>query len=248
MTRSNRAILFDLFGTLVRFDGRRLPVLDRPEGPVRSTVPAYASLLLDVVPGCSPAAFHGVLVDVSIEIAREQRDTRQEISSHQRFARALRAVGAAGNDLDAQARSLSAAHMRALAAAVYLPEGHRELLGRIGTRWATGLVSNFDHAPTARDILERTGLAPLLGAVVISDECGWRKPAPAIFQDALTRLGVLAADTGFVGDSYEDDVRGAIAAGLQPIWLQPGDATRTEDVPGVRRITDLRDLERVLED
>jgi len=247
MTRSRRAILFDLFGTLVRFDARRLPVLDCPEGEVRSTVPAYASVLRHIVPGCEPATFHRALVEVSAEIAREQRETCLETSSLQRFARALLAVGVTGNDCDTQARALSAAHMQALAAAVYLPDGHRELLERLGARRATGVVSNFDHAPTAREILERTGLAPLLGAVVISDECGWRKPSPAIFHDALTRLGAQAGDTSFVGDSYEHDVCGAIAAGLRPIWLQRDGATRGADGGAVRQIVDLRDVERVLE-
>lgn len=62
------------------------------------------------------------------------------------------------------------------------------------------------------------GLAPLMDVVLISEREGVRKPEAAIFERALTRLGVDAASAWFVGDHPDADIRGAKEAGLTAIW------------------------------
>ena len=79
------------------------------------------------------------------------------------------------------------------------------------------VVSNWDVS--LHDVLERTGLRPLVDAVVISAELGAAKPDPAIFRAALERLGAAADDAIHVGDSVEHDVAGARAAGLEAILV-----------------------------
>ena len=79
------------------------------------------------------------------------------------------------------------------------------------------VVSNWDVS--LHDVLERTGLRGLVGAVVISAELGVAKPDPAIFRAALDRLGARAADAMHVGDSVEADVAGARAAGLEAVLV-----------------------------
>jgi putative hydrolase of the HAD superfamily len=85
-----------------------------------------------------------------------------------------------------------------------------------------GLVSNFDHPPHVRRILSENGWATVFDTIVISSEVGVKKPDPAIFALALQRTGISAADAIYVGDTH-DDVAGAIAAGIQPIFI-----TRTD--------------------
>jgi putative hydrolase of the HAD superfamily len=107
-----------------------------------------------------------------------------------------------------------------------------EALARLragGARLA--VVSNWDVS--LHDVLERTGLRPLVDAVVISAEVGAAKPQPAIFHAALERLGATAADALHVGDSLELDVAGARAAGLRAVLVaRDGDPPR-EGVPTV---------------
>ena len=79
------------------------------------------------------------------------------------------------------------------------------------------VVSNWDVS--LHDVLERTGLRPLVDAVVISAELGAAKPDPAIFRAALERLGAAADDAIHVGDSVVHDVAGARAAGLEAILV-----------------------------
>jgi putative hydrolase of the HAD superfamily len=239
-----RAILFDLFGTLVHFDLSRLPVLELPQGAVRSTIPSYAKLLAEMAPGVEPATFLEALVAVSVEIARERRESHREVPSRRRFERALLRLGVGREDVRKNAERLSLAHMEELTAAAVTPPAHRPLLERLGKKVALGCISNFDHAPSAHRVLERANLAPLLEVVVISDSFGMCKPSPAIFAEGLRVLGVDASEAIFVGDSIEEDVRGATSAGLEAVWLNP---TGAEPAAGPMPATTIRELTEIEE-
>jgi putative hydrolase of the HAD superfamily len=99
------------------------------------------------------------------------------------------------------------------------------------------VVSNWDVS--LHDVLERTGLRPLVDSVVISAEEGVAKPDPAIFRTALERLGADATAALHVGDSVEHDVAGARAAGLEAV-LVARDGARAP--AGVRTIASLDEL------
>jgi HAD superfamily hydrolase (TIGR01549 family) len=102
-----------------------------------------------------------------------------------------------------------------------------------------GLVSN-----TGRDLQEfvvHHGLE--VDAVVGSRAFGRTKPHPTIFQEALKRLGVAPADAAMVGDSPEDDVEGARAAGIRTAFLLDRDE-RYPEIPD--RLPDLYALPAAL--
>ena len=79
-----------------------------------------------------------------------------------------------------------------------------------------GLVSNA--GVDVRQVVERSGMARLLDAVIISHEIGAVKPAPPIFERALAALGVPAERALMVGDSPRDDV-GAAFLGIRTLIL-----------------------------
>jgi putative hydrolase of the HAD superfamily len=81
-----------------------------------------------------------------------------------------------------------------------------------------GLVSNFDHPPHVRRILSENGWATIFDTVIISSEVGLKKPDPAIFALALQQVKVRQNDAVYIGDTH-DDVDGAIAAGIHPIFI-----------------------------
>ena len=99
------------------------------------------------------------------------------------------------------------------------------------------VVSNWDVS--LHDVLERTGLRPLVDAVVISAELGVAKPDPAIFRAALDRLGAGPDGALHVGDSLEDDVAGARAAGLEAVLVARNGAPAPEGVRAVRSLAEL---------
>ena len=63
------------------------------------------------------------------------------------------------------------------------------------------------------------GLDRFFPEPLISDEVGVQKPDPAIFEQALTTLEVLASDAVYIGNSFVNDVEGAAAVGMDTIWL-----------------------------
>ncbi len=97
--------------------------------------------------------------------------------------------------------------------------GTLAMLTQLKTRYRLGLVSNLTHAPAAWRILETLGLAPFFDTIIVSGQIGYRKPHPKIFHALLADLGVSGAQTAFIGDNLEADVRGAQQAGIQPIWM-----------------------------
>ena len=82
-----------------------------------------------------------------------------------------------------------------------------------------GLVSNFDHPPHVRRILSANGLQKFFEVIAISSEVGVKKPDPAIFAFALEQTRLSPAEVVYVGDT-DEDVAGAIAAGIHPIFIQ----------------------------
>jgi putative hydrolase of the HAD superfamily len=99
------------------------------------------------------------------------------------------------------------------------------------------VVSNWDIS--LGDVLERLGLASLVDGVVTSAAAGARKPSPRIFRQALELAGTSAERATHVGDSFEEDVGGARAAGIAPVLLSRGGE---RGPPGVRTIASLAEL------
>jgi putative hydrolase of the HAD superfamily len=236
-----RAILFDLCDTLVHFDAERLPLVEIDKQPTRTTAQAiYAAI------GPSPPVdfegFFGCLKAVTSEIAAQRDSDHREVTSQERFRRVLDRLGLAASPHEAA--QLVEVHMTRLAEALVTPEHHFRVLATLAERYRLGVVTNFDHAPTVRNILMRDGLEPYFDAVIISSEIGWRKPHRAMFGAALDRLGIPAADALFVGDNFELDVVGASSAGLTAVWYRRESSQDPRN--GHQSIADLAELPRLL--
>lgn len=114
-------------------------------------------------------------------------------------------------------------------------------LSELAGRHRIAILSNNPYARTA---LEEQGHAHLFEAVVMAEE-PYRKPHPRAFEVAAAQFGCDPAGLVYVGDSIENDVEGALAAGWTPIWIDRFDDGY--DLPGVSRISTLRQLPAVLD-
>lgn len=99
------------------------------------------------------------------------------------------------------------------------------------------VCSNWDwHLDRA---LAQCGLDTLVDVAVTSARAGARKPHPRIYRHTLERCGgVDPADALFVGDTWDADVEGPLAAGLRAVHLHRPDDRRPPPAPG--SIPDLR--------
>lgn len=100
-------------------------------------------------------------------------------------------------------------------------------------------ASNWDSS--LPEVLERTGLAPLLDGVVSSAAAGAAKPDARLFEAALELAGVPPADALHVGDRPDNDVEGAHALGMRAVLIAR-DGHSTPTAPGVPVIGTLAEL------
>lgn len=102
------------------------------------------------------------------------------------------------------------------------------------------VVSNWDVS--LHEVLDRTGLRPLVDGAISSAEAGSAKPDPVIFGQALELARAQAGETWHVGDSFEADVEGARRAGIAPVLIDRDAPARPAEATGVRRIASLAEL------
>jgi putative hydrolase of the HAD superfamily len=80
-----------------------------------------------------------------------------------------------------------------------------------------GIVSNWD--PSLELLCANHGLPDHLDFILASEAEGFAKPGPMLFRRALARAGVPPARVIHVGDSFDHDVVGASALGIQAVLL-----------------------------
>jgi HAD superfamily hydrolase (TIGR01509 family) len=243
-----RAVFFDLFDTLVRFDRDRLPEVTIAGRIVRSTAGHLHPILRAWSPDLTLETFHKALQESWQEAERRRAIDHREVAAPERFAYLFRCLA-----LDPDRcppgllQNLLDTHRRELSKAAEFPAHHGPLLTDLARRYRVALVSNFDYTPTALGILREAGVADLFDTIVVSDEIGWRKPAPAIFEEALRRVGVTADQTLFVGDRPDIDVLGAHQVGMRTAWINPDAAPLPPGIPKPDvELRDLGDLRPVL--
>jgi HAD superfamily hydrolase (TIGR01509 family) len=226
-----RAILFDLFGTVALFDHTKLPVFEWNGQTSRSTMGRLREIYEQKKLNISFERFFLALSAVSRELGEQRSRQMREFSSLHRFSQTLLRAGFAESPETLRlAEEFSLLHMDILAESMAVPVTHEEFLAQVQQRYATALVSNFDHGPTARRVLGSRASSHL-HHIVVSDEHGWRKPHPQIFTDALSVLGVSPGEALFVGDSPQDDIVGAKTVGMDMAWVNASGVTLPDGVP-----------------
>src|SRR5438552_4114244 len=115
----------------------------------------------------------------------------------------------------------------------------REVLSELkNRRFKLGVISNFDNR--AYSVMRSLEILHFFDAVTLSSETGYCKPDREIFDAAVRKLGVFAAEALFVGDHLQDDVEAAAKAGLSAVLIDRRNRHQTNS--SVRRITSLREI------
>jgi len=95
-----------------------------------------------------------------------------------------------------------------------------DLLARWSRRYRLGIVTNGTTG-WQMGKLEASGLLRFFPRehIIISEEAGCEKPAPEIYQRALSASQTAAEHALFVGDSWSNDVVGPGRLGIRAVWF-----------------------------
>ena len=219
-----KAALFDFYGTLARAT-RWGPTVEEVLGRRGVSVAAAAR-----------ARWEAETAD-GVDHGDHSADRDRYVAWEQaRLRRLAEGCGVGPADLDGVVTELYATSKD------FTLEAYDEVPGVLATLRERGLTvavcSNWDW--DLDRALARSGLDDFVDVVVTSAQVGTRKPHPRIYEVTLERCGVAAADALFVGDTWGPDVEGPRAAGLAPVLVWRNGLDPPADVPGVRRIADLR--------
>jgi putative hydrolase of the HAD superfamily len=202
-----RAVLFDLDDTL--FDHAHatrhaLSAVARAEAALARWTPdelfARHSLVLETL-------HRRVLAgEIDVDAARLER-----------FATLIAQAG--GADAGARAAAITPVYREAYEAGWRAVPGAIELVGAVHAAGAAIVIVTNNGVAEQRRKIRRLGIESLVCALVTSEETGSIKPDAAIFRTALD-CGAATADRAvMLGDSWEADVAGALAAGIRPVWF-----------------------------
>jgi putative hydrolase of the HAD superfamily len=224
-----RAVLIDALGTLV--------ALEPPHVALKATL--YREAGIDVPSKRAAAAFEAE-IDYYVEHHLEGRDDESLADLRDRCAAVLyEALGEPSLDRDLVRRAmLESIHFDAFADAAPALQTFR----------AGGLrvvvASNWDCS--LPQVLADARLLHLIDGVVSSAVAGAAKPDARLFDAALELAGCEAGEAIHVGDSIENDVAGAMVAGIAPVLVARDAASSPSVPPGTPVVRSLMDLAAAL--
>lgn len=215
-----KAIVLDLFDTLVAWNPALLPMAAWRGREFRSTTPLLFPILEESLGArFDREAFMDAHAKVYEEIFAARSRDEIEISCLERFTRTLERIGVEPVLAGELAERLRRTHMARVREVTAAPAPRLEAVRRLHQHYRLGLLSNFDDAATGHEIMHDTGIHALFEVVVISAELGLRKPHRDIFRHTLDALALAPGEILFVGDTPHEDVLGAKRMGIHVAWI-----------------------------
>ena len=116
---------------------------------------------------------------------------------------------------------------------------------QVQKNYRTAVLSNADDG----FLLPNLRLLDLEFETVLSSEMARSyKPQPELFLEMLSRLGLQAEETVYVGDRHYEDVHGARSVGMRAVWINRGDRGLRDDLPApAHTIASLNELPSTIE-
>lgn len=218
-----KAIGFDLFNTLITADPKA--VSEAVERLMKSL--RKSGLVFEDTP------FKKTYRRCALDFLEKTREDGRE--THNRFwvSAALQEMGHPVEPDDPRVTLALESYFSAFFDYCRVIPGALEMLEKLKGSYRLGLLSNFTHAPAAKGLIDKLGLAPFFEVLLISGEIGYRKPHALVFRKLVEDFGVDRTLVLYVGDNIEADVNGALAAGIRPVWFTWAMEHKVPMLPGI---------------
>ena len=225
-----KAVFFDLYNTIVRFDP------PREELQIR----ACREVGVEITPEALRRGYWEADDFMVRENARASIQNLPEAERQAFWAQYERVLlKAAGSEVSAEVALKIITRVRQFRSDFVLFPDVLPTLAVLRNRGlVTGLLSNLH-----RDLgllCTRLGVAPYFDFLLTSEEVGSEKPHAAIFLTALERAAARPDEAIHVGDQFYSDVIGAQGVGIKPLLLDRYDLGK--DLKGCTRIKSLAEV------
>jgi putative hydrolase of the HAD superfamily len=118
-----------------------------------------------------------------------------------------------------------------------------EILSYLHPKYHLHIISNgFDDVQHRK--MKAAKIHHLFQHIITSDNSGFRKPQKGIFEFAMKQAGASGADSLFIGDNPETDVKGAINAEMDHVFYNPKKLEHA--LPAMHEIHSLKQLRNIL--
>ncbi len=245
-----KAVLFDLFDTLVIVEGGEafyppaLKTLHRTLAD-NGVKPLYED-------------FERAYYEVRDQLYEQSSKSLEEPHFNVRVLQTLRKLGYNYSVCDAIICEASMAFAGEFMKRVRLDPFTVPVLTLLRAKYRMAIVSNFAIPEAEMKMLCESDLDKFFDAVIVSGAINKRKPSPIIFKRALHQLGTDPSDAVFVGDTPYADIWGAKEAGMRTVLIQRGSPaidipqsylwkpSEQPEIQADRTITTLKELPDIL--
>ena len=217
--RSYRAYFFDLYGTLadIHTDEWKLSFWKKICGVFLSYGAAYEAVELRM--------------SYFAEVTRQEKEKQEtgheiEIDVREVFVELLKKKGISVTEEELQKIARS---FRELSRTRLRPYAHvRELIEKLHEQGKkVYLLSNAQSIFTL-DELKILKLDDLFDDILISSDCGYKKPDPVIFEILMKSNGLVPDDCLMIGNDLYSDVLGAKRAGVDSYYIHDALSSKTD--------------------
>jgi putative hydrolase of the HAD superfamily len=196
-----RAVIFDLFGTLVEVFSRSEyeEVLEEMAAFLKAPYDKFHNIWMQTASQRSTGAFRTLEENLQFICS----ELKVPVTSHQiKNAKLVR--------FDYVVRAL-----------VPRKDAIMVLSQLKSTGYRTGLISNCSTEPPV--IWPKTPFAPLMDVAIFSSTAGIQKPDKRIYQMAVTQLKTEPEKCLYIGDGDNHELAGAARAGMNPVLIKADD-------------------------
>ncbi len=230
MKKKYTTILFDADNTLLDFDKAE-----------------RASLIQTMKDYGVPVTDENIAAYVEINKKLWKRLEKKEITKPElkqiRFRTFFESIGFKS---DADTLEVNEHYLGLLSGCGYTMNGAEELCRKLKAAGYDLYIVTNGIAKAQAKRLGKSGLLPYISEVFVSETVGNPKPDKRFFDYALERISEKdKSKVIVVGDSLSSDIKGAVNAGLDSIWLNLfGDTLPTDFAPN-HTVKDLKELEKL---
>lgn len=213
------AVLFDCWGILVKAPG----LTSRG-----STSKTLHNILSSMGLWIEDEGFREAYSEVARRQNEEARADWRELDHVERLRQTLRRAGFESPRFETIVQEVWAEYLVEWPRQSILYDGTMTLLNELKGRFRLGLVTNYPHDPTPREVFRKFGFESVFDSLVFSGEVGYRKPRRTIFDRALSELGTPPEAAVMVVDTVLADFVGLKEIGMKAVLIDE-DGSREDD-------------------